>query len=167
MLYDGTDHDSGDDKHDNDDDHTEDERAVSTARPTSPSLKEPTSPRNIAPPNNILRSLYALPAQQRHNLVMVWWESIVGNYERTSSCSQGYRTSHVGYFPSFLDAYQNAPAANASMPFNVGHVPFLFPIWVRRDLKPLVPANEPVQQRCNKNRGHNRARIVEVLRRNR
>ena len=79
---------------------------------------------------------------------------------------QGYRTSHVGYFPSFLDAYQNAPAANACMPFNAGHVPLLFPIWVHRDLKPLVPANEPVQQRRNKNHGHNRARIVEVLCRN-
>lgn len=54
LPHDGTDHDSGDDKHDNDDDHTEDERAVSTARPTSPSFKEPTSPRNIAPPNNMV-----------------------------------------------------------------------------------------------------------------
>lgn len=101
-------------------------------------------------------------------IILLWYGGkALSAIMRTSSCSQGYRTSHVRYFPSFLDAYQNAPAANACMPFNAGHVPLLFPIWVRRDLKPLVPANEPVQQRRNKNRGHNRARVVEVLRRNR
>jgi len=78
-------------------------------------------------------------------IILLWYGGkALSAIMRTSSCSQGYRTSHVGYFPSFLDAYQNALAANACMPFNAGHVPLLFPIWVRRDLKPLVPANEPV-----------------------
>lgn len=50
-------------------------------------------------------------------------------------------------------------------PSNGAYV-LLILIWIRRDLKPLVSADAPIQQRNNNNGRHDRAPIIEVRRRN-